>query len=141
MNPSMRETSSLAVFTVTVRGPSRASGVIASAADPAVRLVTVTGPDSPGGAPPTEIPSPNRAVETPCINWVFVPVIATVSFWPGWPVDGASEIVFADATTSKPSLRTKRSFPVLTVTRRGPSFAKDRLAGYRRNRVHLFGRE
>ena len=50
-----------------------------------VALVTVTGPNDPEVAPPTDISGPNRASVEPCTKLLYVPLIVTVKVWPMLP--------------------------------------------------------
>src|SRR5271157_1702471 len=65
------------VATVTVRAPCTEAGSMEIAAVSVVGVVTVTGPDAPSAAPPTDIPAPKFACVTPCTKLVYCPTKST----------------------------------------------------------------
>src|SRR6202158_421395 len=68
------EACSTPVCTVTgVRKPTAAAASMAICAVAVVGPVTLMGPNPPAKAPPTEIPAPKLACETPCWKFVAVP--------------------------------------------------------------------
>jgi len=70
--------------------------LIAMVAVAVVGLVTVTGPSWPSAVfvvLPTVMPAPNLAWVTPCVKFVFRPVIVTVTTSPARAVAGEIEVI------------------------------------------------
>src|SRR5436190_15095388 len=78
-------------FTVTVRPPIVAPGLITKVAMAVPLGWTAMGPAAPSPAPPTEMPVPKLAVLTPAGKLVLIPVIVTWSVAPCAPVTGFNE--------------------------------------------------
>jgi hypothetical protein len=80
------------VTTRAVRGARAAVGETTTSATAVVALVTVTGPSSPGAAPPTEISSPSEARVCPAAQCVFEPVSVTLRLCPCVAREGLTEL-------------------------------------------------
>jgi hypothetical protein len=85
VNPFDSEATSDPVVTLTVRGPTVALGSIVNDATAVVELFTMTGPELPSAAPPTEMPGPKLACVLPWKKLLKVPVMVTVKLCPGCP--------------------------------------------------------
>jgi len=73
LNPPAKVACSLPVCATGARGPNAAPASIVIGTVASVALVTVTGPNPPAGAPPTDTPGPKLTCVTPCTKFVKLP--------------------------------------------------------------------
>src|SRR5215472_2892980 len=73
------------VVTVTFRAPSVALFATTTSAEAVVASITVTGPNAPVVAPPTETPGPKLAWVVPAVKLVYRVTMVIVWLWPGAP--------------------------------------------------------
>ncbi len=116
MNPLAITACCAPVATVTVRAPCTEAGSREICAVSVVGVVTVTGPDAPSAAPPTDIPAPKFACVTPGTKFVYCPTKSTEMVCPANARAGDKETICAGGLTVRAdALPLKKATPVEVV--------------------------